>query len=87
MYQFFEKTVTAKYLAAIDDHIAETLLGTDKFTDDDADEAQTDVDFHNGEQVRNIGGHHDLKQDMCGASVECADEFDLIRRGLHKTRV
>ena len=51
-------------LTAVDDHVAKTLLGADKFSDDDTDEAQSDVHLHNGEQICNVGGKYDLKENM-----------------------
>ena len=87
MYQFLKKTVTAKDLAAVDDHVTESLLGTDEFTDDDAHQAQPNVDLHDGEQVGDVGRQHDLEQDMCGIAVECPDELDLIGGGFHKAGV
>ena len=39
-------------LAAVDDQISESLFGGEKFTDDDADQAETDVDLHVGENQR-----------------------------------
>lgn len=51
----------SEHLATVDDHVAESLLGTDKFSDDDTHQTQTDVDLHDGEQVRNVGGQYDLE--------------------------
>lgn len=71
--------VKFEHLAAIDDHIAQPLLGSDEFSDDDADQTQTDVDFHDREQIRDVGGQYNLEQYMHSAAVERADELDFIR--------
>ena len=39
-------------LAAVDDEEAKACLGGEKLADDDADEAETDVDLHVGENQR-----------------------------------
>ena len=78
---------TSEHLTTINYHVAETLFGTDKFSDDDTNQTQSDIDLHDGEQIRNVGGQNDLVQDARGISVKCRDEFDFIRRCLHITGV
>ena len=63
--------VQFEHLTTINYHVAETLFGTDKFSDDDTNQTQSDIDLHDGEQIRNVGGQNDLEQDMRGISVKC----------------
>lgn len=76
-----------EHLAAVNNHIAQSPLGADKFPDDHAHETKTDVDLHDGEEIRDIGGQYDLEKYMRGVAVKRADELDLIRGGLHKAGV
>ena len=51
-------------LAAVDDEEAKACLGGEKLADDDADEAETDVDLHVADDKWNRAGQQDLCEDI-----------------------
>lgn len=69
----------SKHLTPINNHIPKSAFGADKFSDDHTHQAKSDVDFHDGKEIRDVGGQHDLEEYVGGAAVKCADELDFIR--------
>ena len=56
--------IQLKDLAAVDDEEAKACLGGEKLADDDADEAETDVDLHVADDKWNRAGQQDLCEDI-----------------------
>ena len=76
-----------KGLGTVDDEIPQTLAGTDKFSDDHADKAQSNIDFHHTQDE----GHGRRKDDLCQfvffCAAEGADKFQFLRVGFTETGV
>lgn len=66
-------------LAAVDDEEAKACLGGEKLADDDADEAETDVDLHVADDKWNRAGQQDLCEDILLFSSQRVDQTDLVR--------
>ncbi len=66
-------------LTGVDDQVAESVSGGEKFSDDDTDQTQTDVDFHVADDRRNGTRQYDFCQRMAFGAVERVDQFDLFR--------
>lgn len=69
----------AEDLTGVDDQVAESVSGGEKFSDDDTDQTQTDVDFHVADDRRNRTRQYDFCQRMAFGAVERVDQFDLFR--------
>ncbi len=76
-----EQPIHFKYLAGVNDQVAQTFAGGKKFTDDDAHQTKADVDLHIIDDGGNAAGKNHLCQYMTAGSVQRVDQFDLA--GIH----
>lgn len=71
-------------LRAIDDQIAESAVGSEKFSDDYTNKTESDVDLHCADQQWDRARYHDLHHNVALTSAEGVDQFDFLRIGLEK---
>ena len=60
-------------LTAINDQITQSCIGGEKFTDDDPNEAETDIDFHITDDGGDAGGQNDIMHGVSAAAAQSAD--------------
>ena len=67
--------VESEYLTAVYNEISKTCFGGKKFTDDDANKAEADIDFHITDDRGNGTWQHYFCQCMHFISLQCVDKF------------
>lgn len=68
-----------KGLGTVDDQISKPLPCTNEFTDDHADQAQSNIDFHHTQDERHGKRKDNLCQFVFFCAAEGADEFQFFR--------
>ena len=76
-----EQPIHFKYLAGVNDQIAQAFAGGKKFADDDAHQTKADVDLHVVDDGRDTARQDNLCQYMAAGSVQGVDQLDLP--GIH----
>ena len=66
--------VESEYLTAVYNEISKTCFGGKKFTDDDANKAEADIDFHITDDARYTSGDNDLCQHIFSIAAEGLDQ-------------
>ena len=66
-------------LASVNDQVSQAFSGTDKFSDDHAYQAKSDVDLHHTQDKRNGGGQDDLQKLFLFVSPQSFDQLQLFR--------
>ena len=82
-----KKPIHLKDLARVDDQISKPFSGSQKFTDDHAYEAESDVDFHVTDDCRKRKRKYDFQKRVPPISTQCIDEFQFSWIDGHKTCV
>ncbi len=72
-----DQIVQLEDLAGIDDQIPETFSGSEKFSDDHTDQAETDIDFENADHGRQAGREDHIAQSFSFTTSKSMDELDL----------
>ena len=71
--------VSLKVWKVVDDQISKPLPCTNEFTDDHADQAQSNIDFHHTQDERHGRRKDNLCQFVFFCAAEGADEFQFFR--------
>ena len=74
-------------LASVDDEVAQALPASDEFADDDAHEAEADVDLHGVQEDRDGAGQDDLGEHILFMSAQGIDELRFFRIHLQESGV
>ena len=74
-------------LGTVDDQVPKSLAGADEFSDDHADEAQPNIDFHYTQDERHGRRKDDLCQFVFFCAAEGADELEFLWIGFAETCV
>ena len=84
----YQNVPSAKDLARVDNQISKPFSGSQKFTDDHAYEAESDVDFHVALMIAGREkGSTDFRSAYLRISTQCIDEFQFSWIDGHKTGV
>lgn len=76
--------IQPEYLTAVNDQVTQTDIGCQKFTDNDADEAETDIDFQIADDGRDTGREDNISQDVSACASKCPDEQQFITVNVDK---
>lgn len=60
--------VELQYLTSIDNQITQAGFGSQKFTDDDTNKAQSDIDFHIADDIWNTSWNNDFLKNIFSTS-------------------
>ena len=82
-----EKPIHLKYLTGIDDQISKSAFGSEKFSDDHTDQAETDIDLENADHGRQGGREDHRAQSFSFAASKSMDELDLLAVSLPKCSI
>ena len=66
-------------LASVDDQIPQSFVGSQEFTDDDANQTETDIYLHVVDDEGDGTGDEDLEQYVPTISSQSLDQLDFIR--------
>ena len=77
-----DQIVEFENLACVDDEVAEALPCGEKFSNDDADQAETDVDLQNADDGGQAGGDYHMLQYLQAAAAQGVDQLDLFLIGV-----
>ena len=67
-----------EYLASVDDHVSQSFPPADKFADDDADQAEADVDFHGADDGGDAAWDDNFGQGMKTIAVQGVDQCEFV---------
>lgn len=79
--------IQLKHLAAIDNQIPKPPAAPDKFPDDDAHQAKSDIDLHSIQKNGHGAGQHHLPEYVAPIAAQCVDELDFLCGNLLKSGI
>lgn len=74
-------------LTAVDNEKSQSLPGSDEFTDDNTNQTEPDIDFHNAQKIRDRRGQCHTQKFIFPFSTEGTDEFQRIRINFRKAGI
>lgn len=72
-------TVPGKYLASVNNQVPKSCSCCQKFSDDDSDQTQADIDLHNTQDIFQAGRDDHQPETVHPVSAKCLDQLQFIR--------
>ena len=82
-----DQIVESEYLAGVDDEIAQSFSGGEKFTDDDTYQTEADIDFQDTDHGRQAGGTDHMSQYLQPITAQGIDQFHGVRIGFAESGI
>lgn len=73
----YQNPLTGEYLTGVDDEIPKTISGGEKFSDNNAHQAESDIYFHITDDGWEGAGKYYFFEGLEFGALHCVDKFDF----------